>query len=116
MAAKLFDELGVGAVTAALVETTEWTKKIEHKIVQKSDGKFDSGKKVDPMFEFSTKGKGSADLATLLGTDGDADYVPSAISDGVTIITSVKNSQKNDDFNSFEVSGVNYPGATAAGS
>jgi hypothetical protein len=35
----------------------------------------------------------------------------SAISSGTTLILNVKRSQKNDDFDSFEYSGTNYPSA-----
>jgi hypothetical protein len=41
--------------------------------------------------------------------------IPEGITGGVTVITSVKLSEKNDDFNEFEISGVNYPQAQALG-
>lgn len=105
-----FNEIGVECVTAALVESVDVTKNIDHKIVKTSLGAFDSGNKFDPTFEFSVKGRGSA-LASLVGGGG-AGYLPDQISGGVTIIKSVKNSETNEDYNSFEVSGVNYPAAT----
>jgi hypothetical protein len=40
--------------------------------------------------------------------------VPEQITGGTTIITSVKNSQTNEDYNSFELSGINHPGAGAS--
>jgi len=106
-----FNEIGVECVTATLVESVDVSKNIDHKIVKKNDGAFDSGNKFDPTFEFSVKGRGSA-AETLLGTAGST-YLPDQISGGVTLIKSVKNSETNEDYNSFEVSGVNYPGATA---
>lgn len=106
-----FDTIGVDCVSATLIESVDVSKNIEHKIVKKNDGAFDSGKKFDPTFEFSVKGRGSASEA-VLGTTG-AGYLPDQISGGVTIIKSIKNSETNEDYNSFEVSGMNYPGAGA---
>lgn len=106
-----FNEIGIGSITASLVETLEVEKKIDHKVIKTSLGGFAQGHRHDPMFEFSVKGRGNAD-ASLLGGTGGA-YAPSQLGGGVTIITNVKNSETNEDFNSFELSGVNYPGASA---
>ena len=105
-----FDQIGVECVSALLVESVDVSKSIEHKIVKKNDGAFDSGNKFDPTFEFSVKFRGSA-ADSILGTAAAA-YIPDQISGGVSIIKSVKNSETNEDYNSGEVSGVNYPGAT----
>lgn len=105
-----FNTIGVECVTAALIESVDVSKSIEHKIVKTSTGGFEAGNKFDPTFEFSVKGRGSAAEA-LLGTVGTG-YLPDQIIGGKTIIKSVKNSETNEDFNSFEVSGVNYPSAT----
>lgn len=105
-----FNEIGVKCVNAALVESVDVQKQLEHKIIKTSDGEFEAGNRYDPSFEFSVKGRGLAD-ESLLGGAGAA-YVPEQIAEGgTTIITSVKNSQSNEDFNSFEVSGVNHPAA-----
>lgn len=109
--AATFNEIGVECVTATLVESVDVSKNIDHKIVKTNLGAFDSGTKFNPTFEFSVKGRGSA-LDTALGTTG-ASYLPDQIGGGITIIKSVKNSETNEDFNSFEVSGMNYPAATA---
>ena len=106
-----FDEIGVGTVTGALVESVEVSKKLDHKIVKKSTGAFDSGNKFDPTYEFSVKGRGSVEVASLIGKTAGA-YQPDVITGGVTIVTSVKLSESNEDFNSFEISGSNYPNAT----
>jgi len=105
-----FDQIGVECVSATLVESVDVSKNIDHKIVKKNDGAFDSGNKFDPTFEFSVKGRGSA-AETLLGVGGGS-YLPDQIGGGVTLIKSVKNSETNEDYNSFEVSGMNYPGAS----
>ena len=109
--AATFNEIGVECVTAALVESVDVTKTIEHKIVKTSVGAFDSGARFDPSFEFSVKGRGSVADSELGG--GGGSYLPDQIAGGVTIIKSIKNSETNEDFNSFEVTGVNYPAATA---
>ena len=107
-----FNEIGVKCVTAALVENVDVQKQIDHKIVKKNDGTFETGNRFDPSFTFSVKGRGLAAESLLGGAS--AAYVPAQITGGTTIITSVKNSQTNEDYNSFEVSGVNHPAAGAA--
>jgi len=107
-----FNEIGVKCVTAALVESVDVQKQIEHKIIKKSDGSFETGHRYDPSFSFSVKGRGVAAESLLGGSS--AAYVPEQITGGTTIITSVKNSQTNEDYNSFELSGVNHPAAGAA--
>lgn len=107
-----FNEIGVKSISAALVESVDVQKQIEHKIIMKSDGAFESGNRYDPSFTFSVKGRGSV-LESILGQITTV-YVPEQITGGTTIITSVKNSQTNEDFNSFELSGINHPAATTA--
>jgi hypothetical protein len=107
-----FNEIGVKCVTAALVESVDVQKQLEHKIIKKSDGGFETGNRYDPSFSFSVKGRGVADESLLGGAS--AAYVPEQITGGTTIITTVKNSQTNEDYNSFELSGVNHPAAGAA--
>lgn len=105
-----FNEIGVKCVTAALVENVDVQKQLEHKIIKKSDGAFEAGNRYDPSFSFTVKGRGVADESQLGGSSGS--YVPEQITTGTTIITSVKNSQSNEDYDSFEVSGVNHPAAS----
>jgi hypothetical protein len=106
-----FNEIGVKCVTAALVESVDVQKQLEHKIIKKNDGAFEMGNRYDPSFSFSVKGRGVADESLLGGAS--AAYVPEQITGGTTIITTVKNSQTNEDYNSFELSGVNHPAAGA---
>jgi hypothetical protein len=107
-----FNEIGVKCVTAALVESVDVQKQLEHKIIKKNDGAFETGNRYDPSFSFTIKGRGVAEESLLGGAS--AAYVPEQITGGTTIITTVKNSQTNEDYNSFEVSGVNHPAAGAA--
>ena len=39
-----FNEIGVKCVTAALVESVDVQKQLEHKIIKKNDGAFETGK------------------------------------------------------------------------
>lgn len=104
-----FNEIGVECVSATLVESVDVVKNIDHKIVKTNLGEFEQGNKFDPTFSFTVKGR-AAVADTVLGS-ATASYIPDMVSGGVTIINSVKNSETNEDFNSFEVSGINYPDA-----
>jgi hypothetical protein len=103
-----FSKIGVQSVSAELIESVETTKSLDTKMIMSSEGGFGAGKGFDPKFEFSVKGRGAAtvDAGGAVGA-----YLPEGITGGVTVITSVKLSEKNDDFNEFEISGVNYPQA-----
>lgn len=48
-----FNEIGVKCVTAALVESVDVQKQIEHKIIKKNDGAFETGNRYDPSFSFT---------------------------------------------------------------
>lgn len=104
-----FNEIGVGSVSGDLIESMDVTKTVEHKVLKRSDGGFESAQKFDPSFEFTIKGRGPTDQSDV-GTSGT--LIPDNLSGGVTIIKSIKLTQTNEDFNSFEISGVNYPGAS----
>ena len=107
-----FNEIGVKCVTAALVESVDVQKQIEHKILKKSDGAFETGNRYDPSFGFTVKGRGIADESLLGGAS--AAYVPEQITGGTTFTTSVKTSQTNEASIWFEVWGVTHPAAGAA--
>ena len=62
-----FNEIGVKCVTAALVENVDVQKQVEHKILKKNDGAFETGNRFDPSFTFTVKGRGLADEALLGG-------------------------------------------------
>lgn len=102
-----FNKIGVQSVTADLIESVEVTKSLDTKMIMSTEGGFGAGKGFDPKFEFTIKGRGT----TTQEAGGTPSIVPDTISGGVTVITSVKISEKNDDFNEFEISGVNHPAA-----
>lgn len=99
-------DIGITQATGTLLESVEWEKKVEERVIKNKSGGFGDGKAFDPVIEFSVKGRGSTNMNVGVGAAGIAD-----ISGGTTIITKVKVGEKNDDFDSFEYSGTNYPGA-----
>ncbi len=98
--------IGITQATGTLLESVEWETKMEEKVIKTLTGGFGDGKAFDPIIEFSVKGRGDTAMAVGIGAAGIA-----AITGGTTLILKVKQSQKNDDFNSFEYSGTNYPNA-----
>ena len=99
-------DIGITQATGTLLESVEWETKIEEKIIKATNGSFGQGQTFDPIIEFSVKGRGTPSVAVGIGAAGIA-----AITGGTTLILKVKQSQKNDDFDSFEYSGTNYPNA-----
>ena len=98
--------IGITQATGTLLESVEWERKLEEKVIKDLSGGFGQGQAFDPIIEFSVKGRGDTAMAVGVGASGIA-----AITGGTTLILKVKRSQKNDDFNSFEYSGTNYPNA-----
>ena len=62
----------------------------------------------DPKKKFTLKTRGEAS-GVAVGVD---DPGIEGVTGGVSVIESVKNGEKNDDFPTAEVSGTNYPSAT----
>lgn len=104
-----FNKIGVQSVSAELIESVESTRQMESKMIMSTDGGFGEARTFDPTYEFTVKGRGTTSVKA--GDSTASGYVPDAISGGRTIITSVKLTQSNDDYNEFEISGVNYPEA-----
>ena len=98
--------IGITQATGTLLESVEWERKLEEKVIKDLSGGFGQGQAFDPLIEFSVKGRGDTAMAVGVGASGIA-----AITGGTTLILKVKRSQKNDDFNSFEYSGTHYPNA-----
>lgn len=108
-----FDTVGVQSITATLVERVETTRKLDDVVIPDSDSGFGAAEAFNPMIEFSISGKGSTPVAAVVGQAGDATIIPDLISGGVTLITGLKEEESNDDFQSWEVTGLNAPGASA---
>jgi len=99
-------DIGITQSTAALLESVEWETKLEERVIKATEGGFGQGKAFDPITEFSVKGRGANAMALGAGAAG-----IDAITGGTTLILKIKDSQKNDDYPTFEYSGTNYPNA-----
>ena len=105
-----FNQIGVQSVSAELIESVESTKNMESKMIMSTEGGFGAAKTFDPTYEFTVKGRGTTTVEA--GDTSAASFIPDYIpTGGVTVITSVKLSEKNDDFNEFEISGTVFPDA-----
>lgn len=103
-------EFGITAVQGLYLESVDAESKVESKVLLRSDGSFGEAMNYDPSFSFSVKGKGDAPAA--LGIGGGS--APTEVT-GHVIITSVKTTQSNEDWQGFEYSGVCYPSASESG-
>lgn len=89
-----------------IYESVDVESKVDLKVLIDSDGAYSEARALSPTFSFSVKGKGSAPVA-IKGSTG----APSNVT-GKIIITSVKNTQSNEDWVGFEYSGTAYPGVS----
>lgn len=99
---------GVTLVSAgsSIVESVDVEYKAEVKVLKDTDGGFGAAQATSREFSFSVRGKGSTSV-----TVGGATGAPSNVS-GKVIITSVKNTASNEDWQGFEYSGSAYPDAS----
>lgn len=102
--------IGIQSVELTLAESVDVSRKVETKPLLDKDGRFADAKAFDPTGDFSIKGRGDLPAGVAVGTDGD--LAIAGIAGGVTLITSVKEAQKNDDWNTWECSGQHWPGAS----
>lgn len=65
----------------------------------------------DPHFEWSIKGRGDLPAALILGSDGGLPGTVAQFGTGVTVTLSTTESQKNEDYPSFDASGQHWPNA-----
>ena len=98
-------DIGITQCTASLVESIDWECKTEEKLIKATDGTFGQACAVDPIISFSVKGRGTS--AVVLAS---ASSTITAVT-GTTIVNKVKQATKNDDYDTFEYSGMAYPGA-----
>ena len=99
--------IGVSLVSHATAQSAEISSKGEVKILTDKSGNYSQAAVQDPTFEFSVRGKGASCPASIKGNTG----APSGAT-GKVIITSVKESTSNDDWEEWEYSGSAYPSAT----
>jgi hypothetical protein len=109
------NDVGIQASSLTLLETVDYSKKLEEAVIMDSDSSFGDAEAFNPIIEFSLKGRGDLPSGIAIGTDGGASGAVdlTGINDGsgTLIITSVKQSESNTDFNAWECSGTYYPSA-----
>jgi len=96
---------GITLLTDTLIESVTVSQSAEVAVIMQSDTTFGQAKAHDYKQTFSVKGRGTPMVAVGGNTDG-----PSLLK-GKVIITSVKKSTNNGEFNSYEFSGEAYPHA-----
>lgn len=101
--------IGIQSIDLTLAESLERTRKVETKVIRDKDGAFADGEAYDPTEDFSIKGRGDLPEAIALGVDAEG---VGLYESGVTIVTSVTETETNEDFNSWECSGQHFPGAS----
>lgn len=98
--------IGVTLVTEATAQSAEVSSKGDVKVLTDRSGAYSQAALHDPTFEFSVRGKGAVCPVALK-----ASTAPTGVS-GKVIVTTVKESTSNDDWEEWEYSGSGYPAAT----
>ncbi len=115
--AVVFDTIGVQSITASLVESAELNASMEEVVVPDSDSSFGAAACYDPTFEGSVSGHGDTPAAAVLGGAGDGTIISDLLGGtGITVITSLKESESNSAFQTWEINFSHAPDAEAAGS
>ena len=97
---------GIQTLSGTFIESVDVERKAETKVLLDSGGNYAGGQVVDDSYTFTVKGKGNPPVG-IAEADGDPNPVT-----GTVIITSVKYIESNEDFQTFEYSGVAYPYAS----
>ena len=97
---------GITKHQGALIESVELEKKTEMKALKGSNGNVARVHVYNPTNSGSVKGHGELSIVPGIGDAGVA-----GATTGVTVITSVKETESNDDFASWEYQYENYPNA-----
>jgi hypothetical protein len=102
-------KFGISRHAGALIDSVETDDSVQVKELAGSDGEIARVKTYRKMTEGSVKGHGTLSVVPGVGDPGVSD-LPSS---GVTVITNVKKSENNEDFDGWEYSFKNYPNAEA---
>jgi hypothetical protein len=100
-------DIGVTAYSETLTQSVEITKSIEELHISEKDGTYGQGKAFDPTFEVSVSGRGDLPSLTLGGTAS-----ITGVSGGVSIITNISQTEKNEDYADWSFTLKNWPGAS----
>ncbi len=100
-------DIGVTAYSETLTQSVEITKSIEELHIAEKDGTYGQGKAFDPTFEVSVSGRGDLPSLTLGSTAS-----ITGVSGGVSIITNISQTEKNEDYADWSFTMKNWPGAS----
>tara|TARA_B110000285_G_scaffold209684_1_gene250890 strand:+ start:562 stop:885 length:324 start_codon:yes stop_codon:yes gene_type:complete len=101
-------DIGVTAYSEVLTQSVEISTTLEELHIAQKDGTYGQGKGFDPTTEVSVSGRG--DLPTL-AIGGSATIT--GVSGGVSIITNISQSEKNEDYADWSFTMQNWPSASA---
>ncbi|NDG19831.1 MAG: hypothetical protein EB117_16415 [Betaproteobacteria bacterium] len=99
--------IGIQSVEYSLAQSVERTTRTESASVMNYLGGFGHAEAYDPVTEFSISGRGDLPAGLAVGIAGDG--IDGLFAAGTTIVTSVSLTENNTDFNSWDISGTNYP-------
>jgi len=97
---------GISLIGDALAESVDVSYETDVKVLIDKSGEFSQAQVYDVTATFSVKGSGTTAIAI-----GSATGAPSNLS-GKVVVTSVKKSQSNEDFEKYEYSGTCYLSAS----
>ena len=101
-------KFGITRHEGALIDSVETDESVQVKELSGSDGEVARVKTYKSMTEGSVKGHGALAVVPGVGESG-----VDGIAGGVTVITNVKKSENNEDFDGWEYSFKHYPTAEA---
>ena len=101
-------KFGITRHAGALIDSVEVEKKIEQKTLKGSNGNIARVHVFNPTNSGSVKGHGELSVVPGVGDPG-----VNGVTGGVTVITSVKETEANEDFDGWEYQFDNYPNAEA---
>jgi hypothetical protein len=100
-------DIGVTAYSETLTQSVEITKTVEELHISEKDGTYGQGKVFDPTFEAQVSGRGDLPSLTIGGSAS-----VTGITGGVSIITNISHTEKNEDFADWSFTLRNWPGAS----
>jgi hypothetical protein len=97
---------GIAAITSGYVESVEISKKMTEKMIIDKDGTFAQAHAFDPVFDISIRAKGDTSMKVA-----DASITGLSVSSygiSLVVITSVRTSERADDFPSFDITAQGF--------
>ena len=107
MPANLAD-IGIQSCATTTCTTIDYGSTMSEAVIKTSTGYFAQAMAFDQVVNWSIKGSGFPHIAIAEASNGDI----SEIDKGVHICNSVKYTQTNDNYDSYECAGMSYPNAT----